>query len=897
MDVQPPDKRTIFEHALEFASGAEREAYLEDACAGKPEMRAQVDSLLKAHNDVGSFLDGPAFDAQRTGPMEPIAEQPGTIIGPYKLLEQIGEGGFGVVFMAEQEHPIRRRVAVKVIKPGMDTRQVIARFEAERQALALMDHPNIAHVLDAGATDSGRPYFVMELVRGVPITEFCDHHRIAVDERLKLFMAVCHAVQHAHQKGIIHRDLKPTNVLVTLHDGEPVAKVIDFGVAKATGQRLTDKTLFTAFAQMIGTPLYMSPEQTEMSGLDVDTRSDIYSLGVMLYELLTGTTPLDKERLQQAAYDEIRRIIREEEPPKPSTRISTLGATATAISTQRQSEPVKLSNLVRGELDWIVMKCLEKDRNRRFETASGLAADIERYLNDEQVLACPPSTAYRFRKFARRHKAKLATASVVAVALLFAVGSLGWAMRDRTARHAKVAGQIELILSEMEQLEREQKWAEALLAARRADAVVIGGEADAATVRRVRERLEDLEFLDRLEQIRMQRITLVDGKFDDAGADRNYARAFRDYGVDVGALAVETSIDRLKARPALVIPLAAALDDWVLVRRNVSEKDAARWKPLVAVARGIDPEPLRDRLRATWGKPDSEVLDELLRLAESIDVRAQHPATLLSLARTLRGVKQSDSALRLLRNAQYVYPGDFWFNFELGRALSEQQDHEGAIRFYTAAVSIRPSAVAAHGNLGWALSQQGKLDEAIAACRKAIEIDPRNVTAYINLGIALEHQGKLDEAIATNRKAIEVDPKYSIPHLNIALILTTCSDLKFRDTDLALTHAKKSVELDSSNPFSFNSLGVAHYRNGDYKAAIAALERSIELRKGDVSGGGFFLAMSHWQLGNKDEARRCYEKAVQQIGEPPDAHDATSDEELTRFRSEAAEVLGVNEKK
>src|SRR4051812_45153164 len=300
--------------------------------------------------------------------MEAIAEQPGTIIGPYKLLEQIGEGGFGLVFMAEQERPVRRRVALKVIKPGMDTKQVIARFEAERQALALMDHPNIAHVLEAGATESGRPYFVMELVRGIPITEFCDQNRLCIDERLKLFTTVCQAVQHAHQKGIIHRDIKPTNVLVTLHDGVPVPRVIDFGVAKATGQRLTDKTLFTGFAQMIGTPLYMSPEQAEMSGLDVDTRSDIYSLGVMLYELLTGTTPFSRERLQQAAYDEIRRIIREEEPLKPSTRISTLGATAALVSSQRKSDPQKLSHLVRGELDWLVMRCLEKDRNRRYET-------------------------------------------------------------------------------------------------------------------------------------------------------------------------------------------------------------------------------------------------------------------------------------------------------------------------------------------------------------------------------------------------------------------------------------------------------------------------------------------------------------------------------------------------
>jgi WD40 repeat protein len=346
------------------------------------------------------------------------------LIGPYKLLEQIGEGGFGLVFMAEQQQPLRRKVALKVIKPGMDSKQVIGRFEAERQALALMDHTNIARVLDAGATDSGRPYFVMELVRGIPITDFCDHNQLPVRERLELFLAVCQAVQHAHQKGIIHRDLKPRNVLVTLLDGRPVVKVIDFGIAKALGQQLTDKTLFTCFAQMIGTPLYMSPEQAEMSGQDVDTRTDIYALGVLLYELLTGTTPFDKERLKEASYDEIRRIIREEEPAKPSTRISTLGQAATTVSANRQSEPRRLSQLFRGELDWIVMKALEKDRNRRYDTASSFGADVERYLHDEPVHACPPSALYRFRKFARRNKAVLTTGSAVAFAVLLAVAGL-----------------------------------------------------------------------------------------------------------------------------------------------------------------------------------------------------------------------------------------------------------------------------------------------------------------------------------------------------------------------------------------------------------------------------------------------------------------------------------------
>ena len=325
----------------------------------------------------------------------------GTVIGPYKLMEQIGEGGFGLVFVAEQLAPVRRKVAVKVIKPGMDTRDVIARFEAERQALAMMDHPNIARVLDVGATDSGRPYFVMELVRGVPITEYCDRNRLTPRERLELFVVVCQAVQHAHQKGIIHRDIKPSNVLVTLYDRGPLVKVIDFGVAKALHQQLTEKTIYTRFAQMVGTPLYMSPEQAEMSSLDIDTRTDIYSLGVMMYELLTGTTPFDKKRVAKAAYDELIRMIREEEPPKPSTRLSQSTASLPAIAEHRRTEPTRLSKMFRGDLDWITMKALEKDRTRRYESASGLAADVQRYLDDEPVEASPPSAVYRLRKLAR----------------------------------------------------------------------------------------------------------------------------------------------------------------------------------------------------------------------------------------------------------------------------------------------------------------------------------------------------------------------------------------------------------------------------------------------------------------------------------------------------------------
>ncbi len=422
--------KSIFGQAMALSSLEERAAYLRQACAGDPQLRAEIESLLQADQNAGSFLRERDLCPTATAD-ELLPELAGTIIGPYKLMEQIGEGGMGLVFVAEQQQPVRRKVALKVIKPGMDTRQVIARFEAERQALALMDHPNIAKVHDGGTTGGdpgsvspGRPYFVMELVKGVPITEYCDQNQVPIRERLKLFLDVCQAVQHAHQKGIIHRDIKPSNVLVVSHDGTPMVKVIDFGVAKAIGQQLTDKTIYTQFAQLIGTPLYMSPEQAGESGLDVDTRSDIYSLGVLLYELLTGTTPFDGERFKTAAYEEIRRIIREEEPPKPSTRISTLGQAATTISAQRQCEPKRLRQLVRGELDWIVMKALEKDRNRRYESASAFAADVERYLRDEPVQACPPSTIYRLQKFGKRNKAKLIVGGLAGVMLLAALVSI-----------------------------------------------------------------------------------------------------------------------------------------------------------------------------------------------------------------------------------------------------------------------------------------------------------------------------------------------------------------------------------------------------------------------------------------------------------------------------------------
>jgi serine/threonine protein kinase/Tfp pilus assembly protein PilF len=871
------DEQSLFFEALEKKEPAERAAFLDEMCANDPARRDRIQNLLKRHEQAGGILPPPVSVIATTE--EPREGGLGTVIGRYKLLEQIGEGGFGIVFMALQHEPIQRKVALKVLKAGMDSMQVIARFEAERQALALMDHPNIARILDAGTTGeseprtsesgplpltdvrgSGRPYFVMDLVKGLPMTHYCDQARLTTRERLELFVSLCQAVQHAHQKGIIHRDIKPSNVLVTQQDGKAMVKVIDFGIAKALGQQLTDKTVYTGFAQMIGTPLYMSPEQAALSNVDVDTRSDVYSMGVLLYELLTGTTPFDKKRLREMDYDEMRRVIREEEPPKPSTRISTLGQASTTASSNRKSDPKRLSQLIRGELDWIVMKALEKDRNRRYESASAFAADVQRYLNDEPVLACPPSAGYRCRKFARRNRMVLAVAGLVLffIALLGGVG--GWVVRDRLARQAKAVNELEQALDRGESFLGQGKRAEALSALERAELLAGQVPADPARSERLaalKERLaaeaRDQEFLARFAEIQLRMQSQHNpetGLFSAQVGFPEIRDALKQYGIIIGVTETSEVASYIQGRPDPVrLNLIAALEEcfkWA----PLDDAQLGRWLRTALAA--ADNDPWRGQVRKAAAGRDWKALEQL---ALQVEMGKQAPSFLISLTSFLPPQMRA-TRLVLFRRIQRAHPDDLWANHRLGHELVYSAKPAEAVRYFTAALALQPRSAGMYLNRGESMRLAGEVDAAIVDFRRALELSPRNALAFCALADALRSKGRHDEALAECREAIRVTK--DIPAARNVLagaynLLGACWAEKGQ-IDEAVSAFRTAVQINKDNPQAHNNLGYALSVKGKLDDSIAAFRAAIQLNKE--------YTQAHYHLGNVLSSKGELKQAV-----------------------------------
>jgi serine/threonine protein kinase len=716
--------KAIFLDACEL-SPAQRMSLIDERCAGVPSLRAAVQSLLDANDRAGEFLEEPVFDRDELAAAIAAGAKAGApsaantttgavpellprIVGRYKLLEPIGEGGFGAVYMAEQQEPVRRRVAVKIIKLGMDTRQVIARFEAERQALAMMDHPNIAQVFDAGADEAGRPYFVMELVRGVPITEYCDRAELSTRQRLELFISVCHAVQHAHQKGVIHRDIKPSNILVTLHDGTPVPKVIDFGIAKAMHQRLTERTMFTAFRQFLGTPQYMSPEQAEMSGLDVDTRGDVYSLGALLYELLTGTTPLEEATLREAAYERVWQMVREADPPRPSTRVSTMEAARTAaVAAHRRSDPGRLARLLRGELDWVVMKALEKARERRYESAGSLAADLRRYLDDEPVQARPTSLAYQLTKLAKRHRTGVAAALAIGAALLIGmsgttIGMLRARSAQRRAQSAERTALQERNAAREAQLRAERSADEARREAARATAV---GESMRGILGAVRPNVDAGNPYTEAAQILGTITAQISGKLKDQPEEQVQARATL-----ADTLQRVESYDEAIEQWRLAYKLSASLPDGATSRRTLDLAcNLIFAKYLNHDADDVEAEPL-----ARWAR------DVALKSLGEGDPVTWKAINGLALTRGFAGPRQESHAL-----------WDSLIKRMAGDPRAQSAGGGDALARYTA-------------NWAAGLREQGRAAEADAAMAMALRVLGQNG------GLTVEQRGRIAREISTS---------------------------------------------------------------------------------------------------------------------------------------------------